>query len=77
VLVAIGPEIALQAAAVRPAVSIVMLANNYDPFARGYVSSIARPGGNWSLLVVGFTLAWLLVHFGRALAATTRNDSFR
>jgi putative tryptophan/tyrosine transport system substrate-binding protein len=47
VLVASGPEIALQAAAaVRPAVPIVMLANNYDPIARGYVTSLAHPGGN-------------------------------
>jgi ABC transporter substrate binding protein len=47
VLVANGPEIALQAAtAARPAVPIVMLATNYDPFARGYVKSLAQPGGN-------------------------------
>jgi ABC-type uncharacterized transport system substrate-binding protein len=47
VLVANGPEISLQAAAAaRPAVPIVMLANNYDPFARGYVKSLAQPGGN-------------------------------
>jgi putative ABC transport system substrate-binding protein len=47
VLVASGPEIALQAAAaVRPAVPIVMLANNYDPIARGYVASLSHPGGN-------------------------------
>jgi putative tryptophan/tyrosine transport system substrate-binding protein len=47
VLVADGPEIALQAAnAARPAVPIVMLAVNYDPFARGYVKSLAHPGGN-------------------------------
>ncbi len=47
VLFAFGPELAMQAAAaVRPAVPIVMLADNYDPIARGYVSSLARPGGN-------------------------------
>jgi len=47
VLVANGPEIALQAAnAARPSVPIVMLANNYDPFARGYVKSLVQPGGN-------------------------------
>jgi putative ABC transport system substrate-binding protein len=47
VLVANGPEIALEAAsAARPAVPIVMLANNYDPFARGYVKSLVQPGGN-------------------------------
>ena len=47
VLIADGPEIALQAAtAVRPAVPVVMLANNFDPFERGYVKSLRQPGGN-------------------------------
>ena len=46
-LVANGPEISLQAAAAaRPPVPIVMLANNYDPLARGYIKSLAEPGGN-------------------------------
>ena len=47
VLVAVGPEISLQAAvAARPILPIVMLANNYDPFARGYVKTLAQPGGH-------------------------------
>jgi putative ABC transport system substrate-binding protein len=47
VLLADGPEIALQAAtAARPVVPVVMLANNYNPFERGYVKSLARPGSN-------------------------------
>jgi putative tryptophan/tyrosine transport system substrate-binding protein len=47
VLFAFGPELALQAAAAtRPALPIVILANNYDPIARGYVASLAQPGGN-------------------------------
>jgi len=47
VLVANGPEVTLQAAAAsRPQVPIVMLATNFDPFARGYVKSLAEPGGN-------------------------------
>jgi putative tryptophan/tyrosine transport system substrate-binding protein len=47
VLFAFGPELALQAAAaVRPPVPIVILAANYDPIARGYVKSLAHPGGN-------------------------------
>ena len=47
VLVANGPEVTLQAAAAaRPQVPIVMLATNFDPFARGYVKSLAGPGGN-------------------------------
>jgi putative tryptophan/tyrosine transport system substrate-binding protein len=47
VLVAGGAEIALQAAAaVRPAVPIVVIAYNYDPIAGSYVSSLAHPGGN-------------------------------
>src|SRR5262245_36514592 len=46
VLVANGPEISLQAAtAARPAVPIVRLANNYEPFARGYVRSHGQPRG--------------------------------
>src|SRR5262249_51525574 len=47
VLFAFGPELALQAAAAaRPAPPIVILGNNYDPIARGYVASLAQPGGN-------------------------------
>jgi putative tryptophan/tyrosine transport system substrate-binding protein len=37
---------AAKAVAVRPAVPIVMMATNYDPIARGYVASLAHPGGN-------------------------------
>jgi putative ABC transport system substrate-binding protein len=47
VLVANGTELALQAAAaVRPALPIVILAVNYDPIERGYVASLSHPGGN-------------------------------
>ena len=47
VLVAWGPELALQAAgAARPSVPIVVAAVNFDPIASGYVQSLARPGGN-------------------------------
>jgi putative ABC transport system substrate-binding protein len=47
VLVTQGTEPALQAAldAART-LPIVMIATNFDPFARGYVKSLARPGGN-------------------------------
>jgi putative tryptophan/tyrosine transport system substrate-binding protein len=46
-LVAEGTEIALQAAvAASRTLPIVMWANNFDPIARGYVNSLARPGGN-------------------------------
>jgi putative tryptophan/tyrosine transport system substrate-binding protein len=46
VIVTSGTEIALQAAAaVRPAVPIVMIAINFDPIARGYVAGLAQPGG--------------------------------
>jgi putative ABC transport system substrate-binding protein len=42
-----GPEVVLKsAAAATSTVPIVMMANDYDPIARGYVSSLARPGGN-------------------------------
>jgi putative ABC transport system substrate-binding protein len=46
VLIADGPELALQAAtAARPPVPVIMLANNYNPFERGYVKTLAEPGG--------------------------------
>jgi putative ABC transport system substrate-binding protein len=45
-LVASGSDIALQAAmAASPTIPIVMWANNVDPIARGYVESLAKPGG--------------------------------
>src|SRR5215204_7808925 len=47
VLVVSGAEIGLQAAAAaRPELPIVVMANNFDPLARGYVGSLSRPGGN-------------------------------
>jgi putative ABC transport system substrate-binding protein len=47
VLVAQGTEPALQAAlGATRTVPIVMMAANYDPFASGYVRSLARPDGN-------------------------------
>ena len=46
-IVAAGPEIAVQAALeASRTVPIVMWANNFDPLARGYVQSLSRPGGN-------------------------------
>jgi putative tryptophan/tyrosine transport system substrate-binding protein len=55
VLFAFGSELALQAAAAaRPPVPIVMGAANFDPIAKGYVQSLARPGGN----VTGFISRW-------------------
>jgi putative ABC transport system substrate-binding protein len=46
-LVVSGAETGLQAAAAaRPAVPIVVMANNFDPIARGYVASLSHPGGN-------------------------------
>jgi ABC transporter substrate binding protein len=42
-----GPEVALQAVVGASGfVPIVFLAVNYDPIQRGYVSSLAHPGGN-------------------------------
>ncbi len=46
-LVAVGPELVLQTAfAATRTIPIAMIAINFDPIARGYVSSLARPGGN-------------------------------
>ena len=42
-----GSEQTLRAAvSAAPATPIVMWANNFDPFARGYVQSLVKPGGN-------------------------------
>jgi putative ABC transport system substrate-binding protein len=47
VIVASGSELPLQAAvAASSSIPIVILANNYDPIASGYVASLARPGGH-------------------------------
>ena len=47
VIVASGSELPLQAAvAASSSIPVVILANNFDPIARGYVASLARPGGN-------------------------------
>ena len=44
---AAGSEDVLKAAVTATrTVPIVLLANDYDPLARGYVRSLARPGGN-------------------------------
>jgi putative ABC transport system substrate-binding protein len=46
-LIATGPEVSLRAVAeASRTVPIVMIAINFDPIARGYVASLARPGGN-------------------------------
>jgi putative ABC transport system substrate-binding protein len=46
-MIATGPEVSLRAVA-EPSrsVPIVMVAINFDPIARGYIASLARPGGN-------------------------------
>ena len=47
ILLAGGPELSLKSAlAATKALPIVMIAIDYDPFALGYVRSLARPGGN-------------------------------
>jgi putative tryptophan/tyrosine transport system substrate-binding protein len=47
VIIAQGPEDTLKAArAATNTIPIVMLAIDYDPFARGYVTSLAHPTGN-------------------------------
>jgi putative ABC transport system substrate-binding protein len=47
ILVASGTEIVLQTViAAKRAAPIVMIAINFDPIARGYVTSLSRPGGD-------------------------------
>jgi putative tryptophan/tyrosine transport system substrate-binding protein len=46
-LVTTGAEVALQAAmAASQTIPIIIWAINFDPIAKGYVKSLARPGGN-------------------------------
>ena len=46
-IVVTGPEVGLQAVVgASRAIPIVILAVQYDPIERGYVASLARPGGN-------------------------------
>jgi putative ABC transport system substrate-binding protein len=52
-IVAAGPEVALQAViGASGHIPIVMFAVNFDPIERGYVTSLAQPGGNITGLVV-------------------------
>jgi putative ABC transport system substrate-binding protein len=47
VIIAPGLEAALKSAmSATKTIPIVVIAVDYDPFARGYVASLARPGGN-------------------------------
>ena len=47
IIIASGPELSLKSAmAVTDKLPIVMVAIDYDPFARGFVKDLARPGGN-------------------------------
>jgi putative ABC transport system substrate-binding protein len=47
IMLATGPEISLKSAqAATHTLHIIMLAIEYDPLARGYVTSLARPTGN-------------------------------
>ena len=53
VLIAFGPEESLKtAAAATKTIPIVMAAIDYDPFALGYVTSLARPTGNITGIVL-------------------------
>src|SRR5262245_51303046 len=52
-LVAAGPEVALQAViGASGHIPIVMMAVNFDPIERGYVASLAQPGGNITGVIV-------------------------
>ena len=47
IVLATGAEIALKSAlAATRTLPIVMIAIDFDPFARGYVTSLAQPSGN-------------------------------
>jgi len=47
IILTTGPAIALQAiVAAKSGIPIVMIAINFDPVRRGYINSLARPGGD-------------------------------
>jgi putative ABC transport system substrate-binding protein len=47
IMLATGPEVSLKSArAASQTLPMIMLAIEYDPIARGYVASLARPAGN-------------------------------
>jgi putative ABC transport system substrate-binding protein len=46
VILAIGPEIALKSTLAVTRTLPIVIAIDYDPLARGYVTSLARPSGN-------------------------------
>jgi putative ABC transport system substrate-binding protein len=51
-IVSAGPEASLQAAVGATGfIPVVMIAINFDPLERGYIASLARPGGNITGLV--------------------------
>ncbi|HKO09036.1 MAG TPA: ABC transporter substrate-binding protein [Alphaproteobacteria bacterium] len=53
IFIAVGDEPRLRAAlAVAGSLPIVLVANDFDPFVKGYVASLARPGGNVTGLFV-------------------------
>ena len=53
IIVAPGPEVVLQAARRATAtVPIVIIAVDFDPIARGYIASLAKPGGNTTVVVL-------------------------
>src|SRR5262249_30891072 len=55
-IVSAGPETSLQAVVGASGfVPVVMIAVNFDPLARGYIASLARPGGN----ITGFVFQQL------------------
>jgi len=51
-IVSVGPEASLQAVVGATGfIPVVMIAINFDPLERGYIASLARPGGNITGLV--------------------------
>ena len=71
-IVTSGPEASLQAVmGVSGFIPVVMIAINFDPFARGYIASLARPGGNITGLVfrIGAT-AWMTPNWAGPVGAS-------
>lgn len=75
ILIASGNEFALRAARAAAAghIPIVFFALDFDPFEKGYVASLAKPGGNATgIFVQQIELAEKRVELARAVLPTAR-----
>jgi hypothetical protein len=71
-IVSVGPEASLQAVVGATGfIPVVMIAINFDPLERGYIASLARPGGN----ITGFCGYYFLRYFSSTSTEQISPDS--